>query len=258
MADLGVEDGAGVEVLVRDVGAQADDVLGPRAADVPDVIGVDGAVAVGIEESDVPGSGIGLEEVAIGVYVAEDFALVLENSIRLVPHEVAYLVPFGHACDGRVANGPSPTVEVTGFTGDADDFILEVRVRQLGVPLQIAFTGTVAQNQVNPLVAYLTEVGSRVVGGTDVARNLLRHEQVFCGLSVEVRFNGEFVVKESKFDTDIDLLTFLPFHIGVGRRGEGSTGVQGLGFRTEGVGEYAFNAADVAQRRDAVRAVDPP
>ena len=127
--------------------------------------------------------------------MAEDFALVLENTVRLVTYEVAYPVPFGHARDGRVANRPAPTVEVTGFTGDADHFILEVRVSELGVPLQIAFTVAVAQDQVNPLVANLTEVGSRVVGGTDVARNLLRHEQVFRDLAVEVRFNGEFVVK---------------------------------------------------------------
>ena len=76
--------------------------------------------------------------------MAEDFALVLENTIRLIPHKVTYLVPFGHARDGRVANGPAPTIEVTGFTGDADHFVLKVRVSQLGVPLKIAFSGPVA------------------------------------------------------------------------------------------------------------------
>ena len=252
VTELGAENGVDVEILVREVAAQAQDVLGPRVADVGDVVGVDHAVPVRIQESDVPGLGVGLQHLAVKVEVTVDVVLALENAVRFVADEVSHRVAFCHPCDGGVAHRPTPTIQESGFSGHIDDEVSEVGVVQGVAELPVALASAVGDGQVHPAVADFTEVGRGVVRGTDVPRDDLGHQQVLRGALVDVGFDGQLVLEQAEFQTEVNLLAFLPLHVGVGRGGEGGALVQDLVLCAKRVAEDVFDAGHVAERGDAV------
>ena len=94
-------------------------------------------------------------------------------------------------------------------------------VIQAGVQGPIFAFSAVTNGKIDAAVFNLTEVGGGVVGGSDVPRDELGHQQILGGFAIDVRLNGEFVVEQTQLDAEVELLTFLPFHVGVGGRRKG-------------------------------------
>ena len=188
----------------------------------------------------------------------EDVRFVLEYAVRFVADKVSHRVAFGHPRDGGVAHRPTPPIQESGFTGHIDDEVSEVGVVQGVAELPVALASAVGDGQVHPAVANFTKVGRGVVGGTDVPWDDLGHQQVLRGALVDVGFDGQLVLEQAELHTEVNLLAFFPLHVGVGWGGEGRALVQDLVLCAKRVAEDVFDAGHVAERGDAVRAVDAP
>ena len=124
--------------------------LRPRGSDVANVIRVDDAVPIGVQEADVSRLGVRLKQISFEVDVAVDVGLRLEDAIGLIADKVTDCVAFRHPGDGGVAHRPSPTVQVTRFAGYADDLVAEVGVVEVGVELEVALSHSVSRENSTP------------------------------------------------------------------------------------------------------------
>ena len=184
--------------------------------------------------------------------MAEDVGFGLENSGGFISDKVSHSIAFRHAGDGGVAHGPPPTVQVTRFTGHIDDFVFEVRVVELGVQIPIALAHAVPNAHFHAAVQDFTEVGGGVVGGADVAWDLLGHEQVLGAFAVDIRFDVQLVVKQTELDAEVKLFALFPLYVRVGRSSQCCAGIECLVVASKGIGKGVLNPSHIAQRRNAV------